>query len=119
MMDKLMLLPYVFLGGGLGASIRWALSVTAIGQGMPVWWATLSVNIIGTFIYFLSVKFLWNDVTWAQSFLRFGILGSLTTFSSFSFEVAHSLKTGQPVQAAMIFGLNILAGVLIAIGMLR
>ncbi len=118
-MDKLMLLPYVFIGGGVGASLRWLLSVSAISQGIPIWWATLSVNIIGTLIYFLSVKLLWNDVTWAQSFLRFGILGSLTTFSSFSFEVAHSVKIGQPLQALAIFGLNILAGVLIAIGMLR
>ncbi len=114
-----MLFPYVFLGGGLGASLRWLLSVACIGNGMPIWWATLTVNIVGTFIYFLSVKLLWNDITWAQSFLRFGILGSLTTFSSFSFEVAHSIKTGHPIQALTIFGLNILAGVLIAIGMLR
>jgi fluoride ion exporter CrcB/FEX len=79
----------------------------------------LLVNILGTLIYFVSVKLLWNDITWSQSFLRFGILGSLTTFSSFSFEVAHSVKTGQPIQACAIFGLNILAGVLIAIGVLR
>lgn len=119
MMEKLMLLPYVFIGGGLGASLRWFLSVLALGGGMPIWWATLSVNIIGTLIYFISVKLLWSDVTWAQTFLRFGVLGSLTTFSSFSFEVAHSVKTGQHIQALMIFILNILAGVLIAIGVLR
>lgn len=118
-MDKLMLLPYVFLGGGIGASLRWFLSVMFIGNGMPIWWATLIVNIVGTLIYFLSVKLLWNDLTWAQSFLRFGILGSLTTFSSFSFEVAHSIKTGHPIQAVTIFSLNVLAGVLIAIGVLR
>ncbi len=114
-----MLFPYVFVGGGLGASLRWLLSITFHSSGLPLWWATLIVNILGTFIYFLSVKMMGNDIIWSQSFLRFGILGSLTTFSTFSYEVAYSVKSGQPLQALAIFGLNILAGVLIAIGMLR
>ncbi len=119
MTDKLLFLPVVFLGGGLGASFRWLFSLLSIQLGAPLWGATLLVNALGTFIYFLSIKLSANDLLWHQHFLRIGMLGSLTTFSTFSYEVFSAVKSGQHYQAAVIFGLNILTGVIIAVGMIR
>ncbi len=117
--DKLNLLPIVFLGGGLGASFRWLISLASIQMGAPLWGATLFVNTLGTLIYFLSFKFSAADVVWHQHFLRIGLLGSLTTFSTLSYEVFSAVKNGQHIQAAIIFGLNILTGIVIAVGVLR
>jgi CrcB protein len=119
MIDKLAYLPFIFVGGGIGASLRWSVSLVTLELGAPLWGATLFVNGLGTLLYFLSIRFGLNDLTWHQHFLRVGILGSLTTFSTFSYEVFSAAKSGQTMQAAVIFGLNILTGIIIAVGMLR
>ena len=109
----------VFLGGGLGASLRYAAALIFQMLQWSPWASTLLVNGLGTFFYFLSLKWGHGQSEWAGPFIRLGLLGSLTTFSTFSFEVANAIKNGQSTQAAAIFFLNILTGVLIAIGMFR
>lgn len=117
MNENFNILPIVFLGGGIGASLRWAISFFSLQLGALPWTSTLIANTFGTLIYFLSFKFSIENSS--HYFLRVGLLGSLTTFSTFSFEVFSAVKNGQNTQAAVIFGLNILAGVVIAIGVLR
>jgi len=119
MIEKISLLPYVFIGGGLGASLRWFLNLLSGSLSLPLWQATLVANGLGMFIYFLSVKLMWNDPQWNSAFLRIGLLGSLTTFSTWSFEIVTHIQSGQWGRAALIFILNILAGVLIAVGIFR
>ena len=61
-------LALVFLGGGIGASMRWLLSASAVrflGTAFPA--GTFAVNLIGCF-------------------LTTGLLGGFTTFSSFALE---------------------------------
>lgn len=110
---------FVFLGGGLGATLRYSTSLIFQALQFSPWGATLLVNGVGTFLYFLTFKLADGQSLWMANLVRVGILGSLTTFSTFSFEVANAFRSGQPLQAGLIFGLNILTGVLIAIGMLR
>jgi len=119
MVEKLTLFPFVFLGGGLGASFRWITSLISLELGAPLWGATLFVNALGTLCYFLSVKLSPGEALWQHTFLRVGLLGSLTTFSTLSYEVFSAAKNGQYLQASLIFGLNILTGVVIAVGVLR
>lgn len=116
---SLMAFPYVFIGGGIGACLRFSLSLAFKHLNLQVWVATLLVNLLGTLIYFLSFKGSQSQGEVFQYFLRFGLLGALTTFSTFSFEVASAAKNGRYVEAGLIFFLNILAGVLVAIGMFR
>ncbi len=116
---SLMVIPYVFIGGGLGACLRFLLSFTFKQLNYKIWIATLLVNILGTLFYFISYKGVNAQSEALQYFFRFGLLGALTTFSTFSFEVAFAMKEGRVYEAAAIFLLNILAGVLIAIGMFR
>jgi CrcB protein len=112
-----MSLPYVFIGGGLGASLRWGLALLFKELNFSLWGSTLLVNCLGTAFYFLSLKSPNSDFT--QHLLRFGLFGALTTFSTLSYEVASAVKSGQYGTALAIFFLNIFAGVLIAIGMFR
>lgn len=119
MNDKFLSLFWVFMGGGIGASLRFSATLIFQWLQLSAWGSTLLVNGLGTLLYFLSLKVTQGQSEWMGHFVRLGILGSLTTFSTFSFEVANAFRSGQAGQAALIFFLNILTGVLIAVGMYR
>lgn len=110
---------FVFLGGGFGASLRWSLSLLAGPMGLSVWTITLLANFLGTLIYFISMKFYFLEGVMTSHLIRIGLCGALTTFSTLSYEVFSSLRGGNQMQAALILCLNILAGVLVAIGVYR
>ncbi len=119
MMDSFSSAAMVFLGGGLGATLRWSTSLLFSHHGLSFWSSTLLVNCLGTLFYFLSLKSSNGQSEFMQLFMRFGLFGALTTFSTFSFEVASAFRSGLYGQAGLIFFLNIFAGILIAIGMFR
>lgn len=78
----------VALGGAIGSSLRYLSNVGAmrwIGPGFP--WATLFVNILGSFVMGVIVEVLAQrgGQTYAP-FLMTGILGGFTTFSAFSLD---------------------------------
>ena len=77
-------------GGAIGAILRYAISfwfVTNYSSSFP--WPTLIANAIGAFLigilYVLIAEKGLVAVTW-RPFLVIGLLGALTTFSSFSLE---------------------------------
>lgn len=119
MTNQLMAGAFVFLGGGFGAVLRWSTALLFGSFNLSLWQSTLLVNACGTLFYFLSLKGANSQSEFFQLFLRFGLFGALTTFSTLSFEVANAFKQGQISQGILIFTLNILAGVLIAIGIFR
>jgi len=91
-------LVYIAVGGAAGALLRyWASGVAhrVWGSGFP--WGTLSVNLIGSFI----IGFLWGMFEsmvvsqQARIFLFVGLLGSFTTFSTFSLESFHLIRDGE------------------------
>ncbi len=78
----------VALGGAIGSSLRYLSNVGAMrlfGPGLP--WATLFVNVLGSFAMGIMVEFLAQrgGQTYAP-FLMTGILGGFTTFSAFSLD---------------------------------
>ena len=85
---------FVAIGGALGAVLRYSmglltLNLTAQSAGTVFPWATLSINIAGSFV----IGLLWNlfaDANWFQEWGRallvVGLLGGFTTFSAFSLE---------------------------------
>jgi CrcB protein len=104
----------VFLGGGLGATLRywlggWILSRT--GPDFP--WGTFVINVSGSLVIglFLGLA-LKSDLSqdW-RIFVATGILGGYTTFSSFSYETISLLRDAGVGPAAfnvfgsLIFGL--------------
>ena len=97
-------LLYVFIGGGLGALSRYALThVAKVGLGMGLF-GTLTANLVGAFV-------MGGLMAWAggsdkltpevQLGLTTGLLGGLTTFSTFSFETLSFLRNGELATAAL------------------
>ena len=95
----------VFLGGGVGASFRHGVNVAvfrAFGPGFP--WATLIVNVSGSFLMDLFVGYLafragGGLTQHARLFLATGVLGGYTTFSAFSMDAALLMERGEMSQA--------------------
>ncbi|MEA2975394.1 MAG: fluoride exporter [Alphaproteobacteria bacterium] len=105
----------VFLGGGLGASLRHGinlLTARAFGPAFP--YGTLTVNITGSIVMGLIAGYfaLKGDASqhW-RLFLTTGILGGYTTFSAFSLDVALLYERGEIGLAA----LYVVASVLLSI----
>ena len=108
----------VFLGGGIGAMLRFAVGSLALrfyaGLFPP---GTFFINISGSFLIGLLMSLFLNRPAvhpgW-RLFLVVGVLGGYTTFSSFEWETFIALRTGAPLVAALNVLLSVgigLAGV--------
>jgi len=116
-MAQILLLMF---GGAIGAAARYFTSVFThkwLGMGFP--WGTLVANSLGALI----IGVLWG--LWERkgmsvelkSFLFVGVLGSFTTFSTFSLENLNLLKSGEYKLALFnILANNILALTLVILG---
>lgn len=106
----------VFLGGGIGATLRLgAYRMTRLWLAPEFPWATLAVNMIGSFVAGLVTGWLLSrsagsDDPWAL-FLMTGILGGFTTFSAFSID-AVALADRGAFMAALSY---VLASVVLSI----
>lgn len=109
---------FIFLAGGLGANLRWLLSFFVDKFTGKIWTGTLAVNLIGCLLFFLVSKYQPSDKE-LEVIFKTGLLGSLTTFSTFSYEIVTLLKTGRTTEALLVFALNIFLGVIIGIGIIR
>ncbi len=95
----------VALGGAVGAAARYLLGSqigTWLGAGFP--WATLTVNIVGSFILGVFVAlsaFVWSPSAPLRAFVAIGVLGGFTTFSAFSLEVVLLAERGRLETAAL------------------
>ena len=110
----------VFVGGGLGAAVRF-LVTTAAARWAAFPLGTLAVNAGGSFLMGLvmgAVLLLTEKYGLIAEPLRLllavGFLGGLTTFSSFSFETLLLLKGGSYLLAFCNIALQLLAGLLLA-----
>ena len=83
----------VFLGGGVGACLRFSISLFIAARNLELWKATLSANLIGTLLLLSAVKFI-PETKMNSHFLRIGLLGALTTFSTFSYEFMSAFQQG-------------------------
>jgi CrcB protein len=100
----------VGLGGFLGAALRYIISnATAKYFGdFPV--GTLAVNILGGFLMGFIMEAgtsLWTVPANTRVFLTTGMMGGLTTFSTFSYETISFLSEGEYLMGGMNAGLNL------------
>jgi CrcB protein len=106
-------LAQVALGGAIGASARYLTNVAilrGIGSGFP--WATVVVNILGSFL--MGVLVVWlaeRDAMRLAPFLLTGILGGFTTFSAFSLDAVALWERGEPMLAAAYVGGSVVLSV--------
>lgn len=89
---------WVFLGGGIGAALRFALaSVVQAKTGTSLPWGTFAVNALGCLA--IGVLATWTEERdWGgeslRLFLLVGVLGGFTTFSTFGLETWRLLELG-------------------------
>jgi CrcB protein len=113
---------YVVLGGGAGAWLRFvagrcALTLLGPAASTAFPWATLFVNVTGSFAMGLLAGWLARLGTCqgggregTRLLLGVGVLGGFTTFSSFSLEFAQLVERGQIGLAALYVAVSLLAG---------
>jgi len=94
---------YIGLGGFIGANLRYLIGVY-INRYSHEMTGTLIVNITGSFCIalfygFISQKYSINDNL--KYFLPIGLLGSYTTFSTFSYTTLILINEGNYVRAGM------------------
>ena len=94
-------------GGFLGAMFRYGVSLAFAGSGFPI--ATLVVNVVGSFVIGLLAGWVETGALEEahRQFLVIGLLGALTTFSTFSLETLYLLRAGSYVAAGASVALNV------------
>ncbi|WP_222927637.1 fluoride efflux transporter CrcB [Biomaibacter acetigenes] len=106
----------VGIGSFLGGILRYLISGWAaevFGAGFP--YGTLIVNVVGCFIMSFVMMFgaeMGNIDVNMRLFLTTGIMGALTTFSTFSFETFQFLREGNLFLVGTNIFLNLFLGLL-------
>ena len=95
----------VFLGGGLGATLRHAFYIfgaMVLTTNAPI--GTLTINVVGWLLMGLMAgyfAFRGNIPQRFRLFLMTGFMGGFTTFSAFSVEVVSMIERGQYYSASV------------------
>ena len=94
--DKMIGFLFVALGGAVGAMARYAISIIPVKTGFPL--LTLITNIAGAILIGFIVGFTSNKNNISGNtvlFLKTGVCGGFTTFSTFSLEAFNLLDSKQ------------------------
>jgi crcB protein len=108
---------YLFIAifGALGAIGRYWLGLTIGAGALP--YNTLVINIIGCFLLAVVIRYLASFQNLSRhliSGLGTGLIGSFTTFSTFSVENARLITSGNYLTAVIYILLSIVGGFLSA-----
>ena len=106
---NLSLLVFIAIGGSIGAIFRYLISIFVHKLlGASFAYGTLSVNILGSFIIgFLYLYFEQTISPNLKAMLITGMLGALTTFSTFSLETILMIQEGLYTKAILNIVLNV------------
>lgn len=103
----------VAIGGAIGASMRYGVGLAFTEHGgVSGAWATLFVNVVGSFIlgtlmgWFTSRELVMENTLWLL--VGVGMMGAFTTFSAFSRDTVHMFMTGEVMKGMVFAGLNML-----------
>lgn len=113
----------VFLGGGLGAMLRFFISLVVVNKWnsfLPI--ATLGANLLavlvmGISLFYAESKF--ETYPWLRAFILIGFCGGLSTFSTFSYETVLLFKGYHWVYALTNVIVSVALGALILFPFLR
>lgn len=105
----------IFIGGGLGSLSRYGISILLRAYSVNFPFATLLVNIVGSFILGFTIALFWNKAHLNDTVrlaVAVGFCGGLTTFSTFSWETFDMIKNGEFILAILYTFLSILVCIL-------
>jgi CrcB protein len=104
-------------GGAVGAVLRFVISTTINERLVNFPYGTLFVNLLGSFIMGLLMAYFQVHIQLSPAlkfFLLTGILGALTTYSTFAIESFILLQAGEYTQAFASMALNLLGSIFLA-----
>lgn len=105
----------IAFGAAVGANLRYVVSLWAIDHLGPIYpYGTLIVNLVGCFLIGIVLELVSTRLpimTAWRLFLVTGILGSLTTFSSFSYEAYSLYQQGMRLTALLYAGGSVALGI--------
>ena len=88
----------VALGGAFGSALRYVVALVAVSWLGPAFpWGTLAVNLAGSFAIGLVQQLAVESLVLSEStrlLISTGVLGGLTTYSSFSYESIRLMEGG-------------------------
>lgn len=106
----------IFIGGGIGAVLRYGAALLAgrcFGTALP---GTLAVNVLGCLVMGALCGLAQSRVGClseeARLFLTTGLLGALTTFSTLNMELFALLRSGRLTCALVYLGVSLSLGLL-------
>ena len=92
---NLLSLIYVFLGGGIGCTLRYLLGVLLPIQKIGYPHSTFLANLIGCLALGIFISITEKSMSNQYLFFVVGLCGGLTTFSTFTFENLMFLQNGK------------------------
>jgi CrcB protein len=101
----------VCAGSALGGGARYLVYLWAVSRGFTAFpWATLIVNVVGCFciMVVVTVAASMSVPTNLRLFLSTGIMGGLTTYSTFDAETTRLLQDGATATALLNIGATLI-----------
>jgi len=111
-MERLVNLAVVCAGSALGGGARYLVALWIAARGWTAFpWATLIVNVVGCFLIMLIVTIAAATTlpTNLRLFLTTGVMGGLTTYSTFDYETTNFLQAGEAMSAVVYVGSTLVA----------
>lgn len=101
----------VAFGGGVGALLRYLVQQLIVQTKISSYWATATVNIIGSFLLGIATH-RGVDSSTLLAFLTVGVLGGFTTFSTFAVDIVKLVESKKWCMAVIFIGVNLIGGIL-------
>ena len=108
----------VALGGGLGACARYLIGLVPLKEPFVFPIKTLFINLLGCFVIGLIAAIAAKNTSLSPRtvlFIKTGLCGGLTTFSTFALETETLIKTGHIGLAILYVALSVIVGVGLAL----
>lgn len=104
----------VTLGGGIGACLRYLIGLIPLKEPFTFPVKTLMINLLGCFVIGLIAALAVKNTSLSPKtvlFIKTGLCGGFTTFSTFSLETETLIKTGHIGLAVLYVVLSVVVGV--------
>ena len=110
----------VAFGAMIGGLLRYGVSITFSSSATGSFpWSTLAINVIGSFFLGLVMQLAGERHIISDSaklFLTFGVIGSFTTFSTFSYESLSLFQSGEVLRGVVYVSASNILSILAAFG---
>ena len=104
----------VALGGGIGACLRYLIGLIPLKEPFTFPIKTLMINLLGCFVIGLIAALAVKNTSLSPKtvlFIKTGLCGGFTTFSTFALETETLIKTGHIGLAVLYVALSVVVGV--------